>query len=31
MRHDADADQRPVEARARPIAPADRLVEAGRK
>jgi len=28
MRHDADADQRPVKARARPIAPTDRLVDA---
>ncbi len=31
MSHDADAGQRPVEAHARPITPADRLVEAGRE
>jgi len=31
MRHDADAGQRPVEARARPVAPRDRLVDTGGK
>jgi hypothetical protein len=29
MRHDADAGQRPVEALPRPVAPRDRLVDAG--
>jgi len=29
--HDADAGQRPVEALARPVAPRDRLVDAGRE
>ncbi len=29
MGHDADAGQRPVEARARPVAPRDRLIDAG--